>query len=110
MCRHYRFVSGHGFSRAETASKPSGFSPCTRTIIPKMPSRETNVHYQLPRARTYDLPMSRPSRNSNAHYILSTSRTFFVTTETAAGKSLLESDRNARLFIDVLRHYVKERI
>jgi hypothetical protein len=36
------------------------------------------------------------------------SRTIFGT-KTAAGKNLLPSDRNARRFIDVLRHYVNER-
>jgi putative transposase len=34
---------------------------------------------------------------------------FFVTTKTSMGHSLLQSDRNATLFIDVLRSYVARR-
>ena len=53
--------------------------------------------------------MSRPTRNADANAILSGARTFFVTTNAAAGKHLLQSERNAELFIEVLRHYVRER-
>jgi putative transposase len=49
--------------------------------------------------------MSRPDRNSSSAEILR-SRTFFVTTKTSMGRALLQSDRNAKLFIDVLRSYV----
>jgi len=59
-------------------SKKEGFSPCT---------------------------MSKPDRNSSAAEILR-SRTFFVTTKTSMGRALLQSERNAILFIDVLRSYV----
>jgi putative transposase len=49
--------------------------------------------------------MSKPDRNSSAAEILR-SRTFFVTTKTSMGRALLQSERNAILFIDVLRSYV----
>jgi putative transposase len=49
--------------------------------------------------------MARPARNANPDQILSSSRTFFVTTKTSMGRALLQSERNATLFIDVLRSY-----
>jgi putative transposase len=53
--------------------------------------------------------MSRPLRNANSSQILSPSRTFFVTTKTSMGRTLLQSERNAKLLIDVLRSYVTAR-
>src|SRR5271155_588057 len=53
--------------------------------------------------------MARPGRNTSPDRILRSSRTFFVTTKTSMGRALLQSERNAMLFIDVLRFYVKER-
>jgi putative transposase len=53
--------------------------------------------------------MSRPLRNANSSQILSPSRTFFVTTKTSMGRALLQSERNAKLLIDVLRSYVTAR-
>ena len=50
--------------------------------------------------------MAIPTRNSDTKQIARTSRTFFVTTKTSMGRALLQSDRNAMLFIDVLRSYV----
>jgi putative transposase len=50
--------------------------------------------------------MATPTRHSNSKQIVRTSRTFFVTTKTSMGRALLQSDRNAMLFIDVLRSYV----
>jgi REP-associated tyrosine transposase len=50
--------------------------------------------------------MATPTRHSNSKEIVRTSRTFFVTTKTSMGRALLQSDRNAMLFIDVLRSYV----
>lgn len=50
--------------------------------------------------------MSIPSRNAAPDDVTSCSRTFFVTTNTANGRALLQSDRNAKLFIDVLRKCV----
>jgi len=50
--------------------------------------------------------MAIPTRNSDPKQIARTSRTFFVTTKTSMGRVLLQSDRNATLFIDVLRSYV----
>jgi len=47
--------------------------------------------------------MAKPSRNANPLHIQSLARTFFVTTNTHRGKALLQSDRNAMLFVDVLR-------
>ena len=52
------------------------------------------------------LPMARPARNADADAILSSSRTFSATTKTSMGRPLLQSERNATLFIDVLRSYV----
>jgi putative transposase len=53
--------------------------------------------------------MAKPGRNATPNQILSSSRTFFVTTKTSMGGALLQSERNAMLFIDVLRSYVKAR-
>jgi putative transposase len=50
--------------------------------------------------------MAIPTRNSDPEQITRTSRTFFVTTKTSMGRALFQSDRNATLFIDVLRSYV----
>src|SRR6516164_5561335 len=47
--------------------------------------------------------------NTNPSRIMSSSRTFFVTTKTSMGRALLQSERNATLFIDVLRSYVAAR-
>ncbi len=46
------------------------------------------------------------TRNSNSRNIVRPSRTFFVTTKTSMGRALRQSERNAKLFIDVLRSYV----
>ncbi len=53
--------------------------------------------------------MAHPARNASAASILNPARTFFVTTKTAMGKRLLQSERNAELLIDVLRTLVAER-
>jgi putative transposase len=50
--------------------------------------------------------MGKPARNSSPQEILSTLRTFFVSSKTSMGQALLQSERNAGLFIDVLRSYV----
>ena len=50
--------------------------------------------------------MARPARHARTGDILSSSRTFFVSTKTSMGRYLLQSERNAKLFIDVLRSYV----
>jgi putative transposase len=50
--------------------------------------------------------MARPARNASPDEILSSFRTFFVTTKTSLGRRLLQSERNATLFIDTLRSYV----
>jgi putative transposase len=50
--------------------------------------------------------MALPARNASAVGILSANRTFFATTRTSLGRRLLQSERNATLFIDVLRSYV----
>ena len=51
--------------------------------------------------------MAKPRRNASPNQILGSSRTFFVTTNTSMGRALSQSERNAMLFIDVLRSYVK---
>jgi hypothetical protein len=53
--------------------------------------------------------MAQPGRNASAESILSTRRTFFVTTSTAMGRSLFQSERNAMLFVEVLRSYAADR-
>ena len=53
--------------------------------------------------------MAKPVRNASPDQILSSSRTFFVTTKTSIGRALLQSERNATLFIDVLRSCVTAR-
>ncbi len=50
--------------------------------------------------------MARPTRNAPRANPLSTVRTFFATTKTNGGRRLLQSERNATLFIDVLRSYM----
>jgi putative transposase len=50
--------------------------------------------------------MARPSRNTNPDDIQNGPRTFFVTSQTNDGGSLLQTERMANLFIDVLRNYV----
>ena len=50
--------------------------------------------------------MARPSRNTNCEDIQDGPRTFFVTSKTIEGRSLLQTERMANLFIDVLRNYV----
>ena len=50
--------------------------------------------------------MARPARNALPDNILRSARTFFATTKTSQGRALLQSERNARLMIDVLRSYV----
>ena len=49
--------------------------------------------------------MAIPSRNANAGAVCADSRTFFVTSKTHGGRALLQSERMATLFIDVLRSY-----
>jgi putative transposase len=50
--------------------------------------------------------MGKPSRNADPNELLSSKRTFFVTTKTAMGRRVLQSERMAALLIDVLRSYV----
>jgi putative transposase len=52
--------------------------------------------------------ISIPARNANPSSVLASQRTFFVTSSTWGKQALLQSDRSARLLIDVLYHYRKE--
>jgi len=52
--------------------------------------------------------MAKPLRHRSPEGIQSASRTFFVTTRTTEGKALLQTDRMADLFADVLRSYMRE--
>ena len=52
--------------------------------------------------------MSIPSRNADPSNIEAGVRTFFVTSSTDGRKALLQSERSARLFIDVLYKYRAE--
>ena len=49
--------------------------------------------------------MAIPIRHSDPTHITANARTFFVTSSIAEKRSLLQSDRSARLFIDVLYEY-----
>jgi len=53
--------------------------------------------------------MAKPTRHARPDKIVSSARTFFVTTKTSQGRSILQSERNAALLIDVLRSYVAAR-
>jgi putative transposase len=50
--------------------------------------------------------MAMPARNARPEEVLNPERTFFATSKTSLGRRLLQSERNATLFIDVLRSYV----
>jgi REP element-mobilizing transposase RayT len=52
--------------------------------------------------------MSIPSRNATPSRVVASERTFFVTSSTWGKRALLQSDRSARLLINVLYHYRKE--
>jgi putative transposase len=49
--------------------------------------------------------MAIPLRHADPAHIAAGVRTFFVTSSIAGKRNLLQSDRSARLFIDVLYHY-----
>jgi putative transposase len=49
--------------------------------------------------------MAKPSRNTDPSQIQDGQRTFFVTSKTILGRSILQPERMASLFIDVLRSY-----
>jgi putative transposase len=51
--------------------------------------------------------MARPQRNSDQRSLRGIARTFFVTSKTIEGRGLLQSERNAMLFIDTLRSYAQ---
>jgi putative transposase len=103
-------VSGHVFRRAaEMSRKQTRLQPLKFRIL-KRPqlSVETSVISvtDLPAvsaARSFG--MSIPSRNASATSITASQGTFFLTSSVAGKRNLLQSDRSARLFIDVLYHY-----
>jgi hypothetical protein len=49
--------------------------------------------------------MAKPRRNTKPEDIRKGSRTFFVTSKTSVGAHLLQTERMANLFIEVLRTY-----
>ena len=51
--------------------------------------------------------MARPSRNSKFDSARNPVRTFFFTSKTDGGRALLQTERMANLFIDVLRSYMR---
>ena len=53
--------------------------------------------------------MSIPIRNADRLHIIASERTFFVTSSTWGKRQLLQSARAAKLLIDVLYHYRKQR-
>jgi putative transposase len=52
--------------------------------------------------------MAIPLRRADPANITATARTFFVTSSTVGKRPLLQSDRAAKLFVDVLYHYRSE--
>jgi REP-associated tyrosine transposase len=68
----------------------------------------TSITYTA-RIGSYISRMATPSRHSNASNISSDSRTFFVTSSTHNKRSLLQSERSAGLFVEVLYHYRAQR-
>ncbi len=50
--------------------------------------------------------MSKPSRVADSRSATERPRTFFVTSRTAGGRPLLQTERMGNLFVDVLRSYV----
>jgi putative transposase len=52
--------------------------------------------------------MARPSRNSDPDSARNTNRTFFVSSRTHRGAAILQTERMASLFIEVLRSYMRE--
>jgi REP element-mobilizing transposase RayT len=96
-------VSGHGFSRAVKHKKktlPCAAGPRAATRSAHKQFTHTIIDVIKPR------DMARPSRNTNRDDIQNGPRTFFVTSRTIEGRSLLQTERMANLFIDVLRTYV----
>ena len=75
-------MSGHDFSRAECVCKEW---------------------------RALAAAMSKPSRPSDPNSATGCPRTFFVSTQTAGGRSLFQTDRMANLFIDVLRSAMRSK-
>jgi putative transposase len=73
-------VSGHDFSRADSDCKKR------RALAPAV---------------------SKPSRPSDPNSATGRPRIFFVSTQTAGGRSLFQTERMAELFIDVLRSYMR---
>jgi len=53
--------------------------------------------------------MARPSRNSSFASARNSARTFFVSSGTNRGTAVLQTERMANLFIDVLRSYMRAR-
>ena len=53
--------------------------------------------------------MSKPSRPSSPDNATGRERTFFVTTRTASGKSLFQTERTTDLFVDVMRSAMRSR-
>ena len=51
--------------------------------------------------------MARPSRNASLDSARNSIRTFFVTSRTSRGVAVLQTERIAHLFIDVLRFYMR---
>ena len=49
--------------------------------------------------------MSIPTRHASPANITAAQRTFFVTSSVAGKRNLLQSNRSARLFLDILYHY-----
>jgi len=49
--------------------------------------------------------MAIPFRRSQAENVIAGTRTFFVSSSIAGKRNLLQSDRSAKLFVDVMYHY-----
>jgi hypothetical protein len=116
--QHYRrFLSLQHHNRIHLPYKCQGTAlavPERRKIRSFLAARRARAQQREARINVYPCrhqcykfcAMARPSRNTNRDDIQDGPRTFFVTSKTNVGGALLQTERMANLFIDVLRTYV----
>ena len=101
-------VSGHALRRADPVAPKfkGGFS---RPGLVEQPF-DLFIRHSVPHPRIRKIPkMAAPLRHSAPDAIAAAFRTFFVTSSTAEKRNLLQSHRSAKLFVEVLYHYRRER-
>jgi putative transposase len=97
-------VSGHGFTRA---AKPQNNDPFLAARKgPRAATRSAHKRVYPYRHRCYNPCAWQGLLATQRDDIQDGPRTFFVTSKTYVGASLLQTERMANLFIDVLRTYV----